>query len=90
VNELIAELKVFLIETLALEDIRPEDIDPDAPLFDAGLGLDSIDALEIGVGLQKRYGITLNAKAEETRQAFASLRHLASFISRGSSATPAP
>lgn len=79
-QELIDELKVFLIDILSLEDVEPEDIDPEAPLFNEGLGLDSIDALEIGVGLQKRYSIKIDAKAEETFKAFSSLKNLAEFI----------
>jgi acyl carrier protein len=57
------------------------DIDPDAPLFVSGLGLDSIDALELGVALQKRYGISLSADSEQTRRHFASVRTLAALIS---------
>ena len=79
-SALVEELKIFLIEILSLEDIEPADIDPSAPLFGEGLGLDSIDALEIGVGLQKRYGITIKAEAAETREAFASLETLAAFV----------
>ncbi|GHT92038.1 acyl carrier protein [Betaproteobacteria bacterium] len=78
--ELIQEVKAFIIETLDLEDVTPADIDDDAPLFGEGLGLDSIDALELGVGLQKRYGFKLAAEAEETRQIFASVRALAEYI----------
>jgi acyl carrier protein len=65
---------------LQLEDIKAEEIDSDAPLFVDGLGLDSIDALEIGVALQKRYGITLSAESQETRKHFASVRALAALI----------
>ena len=56
-NALLEELKQLLIETLDLEDIEPQDIDSHAPLFVEGLGLDSIDALELGVAIQKRYGL---------------------------------
>jgi acyl carrier protein len=77
-----AEVARFIIETLNLEDLRAEDIDPEAPLFVKGLGLDSIDALELGVGLQKRYGIKLSADSEEVRQHFASLRALAALVTR--------
>lgn len=88
-NELVEELKVFLIDLLSLEDIEPDDIDPADPLFGEGLGLDSIDALEIGVGLQKKYQVKIDAKSEETREAFASLNTLAAFVdaNRGT-ATP--
>lgn len=74
------EVKALIIDVLQLEDITPGDIDSEAPLFVEGLGLDSIDALEIGVALQKRYGITLSAESQETRRHFASVRALASMI----------
>ncbi|MDR2787144.1 MAG: phosphopantetheine-binding protein [Candidatus Accumulibacter sp.] len=77
---LIHEIKAFIIETLGLEDIAPEDIDQDAPLFGEGLGLDSIDSLELGVGLQKRYGLKISAESDETRQIFSSARALAEYV----------
>ncbi|MCL2645179.1 MAG: phosphopantetheine-binding protein [Betaproteobacteria bacterium] len=80
-SDLIDEIKSLIIETLNLEDVAVADIDTDAPLFVDGLGLDSIDALELGVALHKRYGLTLSAEAEETRQYFASVRRLAEYVS---------
>lgn len=74
------EVKQLIIDVLQLEDIGPGDIDSKAPLFVEGLGLDSIDALELGVALQKRYGITLSAESEDTRRHFASVAALAAFI----------
>ena len=74
------EVKELIIEVLQLEDIAPADIDSDAPLFVEGLGLDSIDALELGVALQKRYGISLSADSEDTRRHFASVNALAALI----------
>ena len=74
------EVKQLIIDVLQLEDIGVDDIDSDAPLFVEGLGLDSIDALELGVALQKRYGISLSAEAEDTRSHFASVRALAALI----------
>jgi|TARA_R110001606_G_scaffold217798_1_gene365660 acyl carrier protein len=74
------ELKRLIIDTLELEDVDPSDIDPSAPLFGEGLGLDSIDALELGLALQKQYGIKLDADAKETRQHFASLEALQSLV----------
>lgn len=74
------EIKELIISSLALEDLRPDDIDPAAALFVDGLGLDSIDALELGLALQKRYGVTLSADSEETRRHFASVRSLAAFV----------
>jgi len=78
------EIKELIIEVLQLEDIRPIDIDASAPLFGEGLGLDSIDALELGVALQKRYGIVLSANSEETRKHFASVQSLAALITQSS------
>lgn len=74
------EVKQMIIEVLQLEDLTPDDIDSKAPLFVEGLGLDSIDALELGVALQKRYGISLSADAQETRAHFASVQALAALI----------
>ena len=74
------EIKQLIIEVLQLEDITPADIDAAAPLFVEGLGLDSIDALELGVAIQKRYGIILSASSEENRRHFASVRALATMV----------
>lgn len=65
-SELHQELKAFIIETMNLEDTTPDDIGDDTPLFaEDGLGLDSIDALELVLGLKKKYGITLEANDEK-------------------------
>jgi len=80
VDSLEHEIKGLIIDTMSLEDIGPDDIDAAAPLFNEGLGLDSIDALELGLALQKRYGLTLAADSEETRKHFASVRSLSSFV----------
>lgn len=74
------EIKNLLIEALNLEDMTPEQIDAEEALFVEGLGLDSIDALELGLALQKRYGVTLSADSEETRRHFRSIRALAGFV----------
>ena len=79
-NALELELKHLIIDTLELEDVTPEDIDPDEPLFVEGLGLDSIDALELGLALQKTYGIKLEADSEESRRHFANLKSLATLV----------
>jgi acyl carrier protein len=73
------ELKSKIIASLRLQDITPEQIDDDAPLFGTGLGLDSIDALELVVLLEKEYGIVIK-DIEEGRPAFRSVRTLADFI----------
>lgn len=73
------ELKQRIIEALNLQDLTAEQIDDDAPLFGTGLGLDSIDALELVVMLEKHYGIVIK-DIEEGRPAFRSVRTLADFI----------
>ncbi|MGL6162350.1 phosphopantetheine-binding protein [Microbulbifer sp.] len=79
-SELVEELKGLIIEVLNLEDISPEDIQPEEPLFGEGLGLDSIDALELGLALQKKYNITIDAESETTKTHFASVNNLANFV----------
>ena len=74
------EVKQLIIDALQLEDMTVNDIETDAPLFVDGLGLDSIDALELGVALQKRYGIALSADSNDTRRHFASVRALVELI----------
>ena len=73
------ELKQQIIEALNLEDITPTDIQDDAPLFGEGLGLDSIDALELFVLLDKQYGIKLKDE-EEGKQVFRSVNSMAAYI----------
>lgn len=82
-NSLILEIKSLIISTLELEDISPEDIENDAPLFNDGLALDSIDALELGVAMQKKYGIKLDAESEDTKKHFYSVASLAALVSAG-------
>ncbi|RYY02776.1 MAG: acyl carrier protein [Gammaproteobacteria bacterium] len=79
-DSLALELKQLIIDTLDLEDISAADIDDTAPLFVDGLGLDSIDALELGVALQKRYGVKLDAESEETRKHFANIQNLCALV----------
>ena len=78
--DLITDIKVLIIDALELEDMTPEDIDTDAPLFGDGLGLDSIDALELGLGIHKKFQVKLDAESEETRKHFYSVASLAAFI----------
>lgn len=80
-NELTEELKILLIEGLHLEDIEPGDIDADAPLFGEGLGLDSIDALEIAVLLDRKYGVKISSGDDRNPEIFASLSALADYVS---------
>lgn len=79
-NTLIEELKQLIITSLDLEDVTPADIDAGKPLFGDGLGLDSIDALELGVAIQKKYHVKLDANSADTRQHFYSVENLAKFI----------
>ena len=79
-DELKRELKQLIITSCALQDLTHDQILDDQPLFQEGLGLDSIDALELGVALQRRYGLTLAAESEETRRHFASVATLARFV----------
>lgn len=74
------EIKEIIISALALEDVAASDIETAEPLFVKGLGLDSIDALELGLALQKRYGVTVSSDSEETRSHFGSVRALAAFV----------
>lgn len=74
------ELKVLIIEALGLEDLAPEDIDSAAPLFQEGLGLDSIDALELGVAIKKHYDISFSAEDKDNRSHFQSVRTMADYI----------
>lgn len=78
-EELILEVKTKIIEVLNLEEMTPEDIDTDSPLFGAGLGLDSIDALELIVLLEKSYGIKL-ANPSEGKAIFKNIRTIAEYV----------
>ncbi len=79
-EELILELKKQIIEVLTLEEMQPEDIDAEAPLFGEGLGLDSIDALELGMAVKKAFGVTFSSDAAENRKVFYSVKTLADYV----------
>jgi acyl carrier protein len=74
------ELKKLIVDTLALEGVSAADIETDAPLFVEGLGLDSIDALELAMVLEERYGVTLDDDPDTNREVFTSVRTLALFV----------
>jgi len=80
VDKLEFELKRLIVDALKLEDIAPEEIDSEEPLFEGGLGLDSIDALELGVALRKAYSIKIESVTEEVKLHFMNVRSLAKFI----------
>ena len=73
------EIAALFVQALNL-DVAPQDIDPDAPLYGDGLGLDSIDILEVALIVSKQYGIQLRADSQENQQIFRSIRHLAEYI----------
>ncbi|AIW15729.1 phosphopantetheine-binding protein [Vibrio europaeus] len=75
------EIKQLIIDALNLEDLTIDDIETDAPLFGDGLGLDSIDALELGLAIKKKYNIVIDADDSNTREHFASVSNLAKYIS---------
>lgn len=79
-EQLFADIKALIVEVLALEDIRPEEIETDAPLFIEGLGLDSIDALELAMGLEEKYGVVITDDPERNEKVFASVRSLAELV----------
>jgi acyl carrier protein len=79
-DKLELELKKLIVEALKLEDIAPEEIDSEEPLFAAGLGLDSIDALELGMALRNVYNLKIESVTEDVKQHFMNVRSLAQFI----------
>ena len=79
-KELELELKKLIIESLDLEEITVDQINSESPLFIEGLGLDSIDALELGVALKKKYNLTLKGEGQENKKHFYSVSTLADFI----------
>ena len=74
------QIKELIISALELEDIKPENIVDSEPLFGEGLGLDSIDALELGVALKKKFGVKFSAENADTKKHFASVDALAAYI----------
>ncbi|PMZ88905.1 MULTISPECIES: phosphopantetheine-binding protein [unclassified Pseudomonas] len=77
---LVLEIKELIIDALGLEDISAEDIGNEQTLFGEGLGLDSVDALELGLAIQKKYGIKIDADAKDTRNHFSNVASLAAFV----------
>jgi acyl carrier protein len=79
-SEIEGELKRVIVESLVLDGVVPEEIDSDAALFGGGLGLDSIDALELAIEIGRRYGVRIKSDDEKNREIFRSVRTLAAFI----------
>ena len=79
-SDLILEIKTLIIEALDLEDVTPEDIEDEAPLFVDGLGLDSIDALELGVAIKKAYNVKIDGNTESSKKYFYSVKSLHDFV----------
>lgn len=79
-QNLINEIKELIIDSLNLEDMKPSDIDESAPLFNDGLALDSVDALELGLAVQKRYGLILDSKTANLKEIFYSVETLSKYI----------
>ena len=79
-EKLLTDIKLLIVNTLELEDIEPSSIGDDEALFGEGLGLDSIDALELGIALQKAYGIEIDEEDEALSEYFKSARSLAEFV----------
>jgi acyl carrier protein len=85
------QLKNRIVQSLMLEDVKPEDIETEAPLFVEGLGLDSIDALELALAIHQQFGVKTSQEDERNRQIFYSVKSLAEFIrAEQSAATAAP
>ncbi len=80
-SDLHHEIKQLIIDALGLEDMTVEDIPSDETLFGEGLGLDSVDALELGLAIQKRFGVKIDADSKDTRKHFANVNSLAAFVS---------
>ena len=79
-QELELEIKKLIVSALQLEELRVEDIPSDEPLFGEGLGLDSIDALELGVALRKRFSLKIETVNDDLKQHFRNVRSLAAFV----------
>lgn len=74
------EVAQLIVDALNLEEVKPEEIDPEAPLFREGLGLDSIDALELALAISKKYGFKLQSDDKQNSEIFRSLRALAQHV----------
>lgn len=78
------DIKQLIVEALMLDDVNPDEIDSDAPLFGDGLGLDSIDALELAIAVDRKFKVKINADDPNTRETFKSVRSLAAYVEKHS------
>jgi acyl carrier protein len=81
------DIKELIVEALMLDDVKPDEIDSEAPLFGDGLGLDSIDALELAIALDRKFKVKINADDPNTRETFRSVKSLAAFVQKHRSET---
>ena len=81
-EELELEIKQLIIDSLRLENVKAQDIDSDKPLFVEGLGLDSIDALELAMAIRKKYGVKTQADDAQNAKIFASVKSLAAYVTQ--------
>lgn len=90
-EDLEREVRELIVEALMLDDVKPGDIEPDAPLFGEGLGLDSIDALELAIAIDRRFGVKIKADDPDNRQIFKSVRALSAHVAKHRrTSAPAP
>ena len=87
-QELQDDIRNLIVEALMLEDVRPEEIEIDSPLFVEGLGLDSIDALELSMAIHKRYGVRIKADDERNQAIFRNVRSLSEYVGAHRSTEP--
>ncbi len=81
-SDLEREIKELIVEALMLDDVAPADIDSGAPLFVEGLGLDSIDALELAMAIDKKFGVRIRADDEGNKSIFANVKNLAAYVAQ--------
>ncbi|MBW2463662.1 MAG: acyl carrier protein [Deltaproteobacteria bacterium] len=79
-QDLEKQLKEVIVESLMLEDVKPEEIDSEEALFVEGLGLDSIDALELAIAIDKKFGVRIKPDDEDTQKVFANVKSLAAYV----------
>ena len=80
--ELESQIKKLIVDALMLDDVTPDEIETDAPLFNEGLGLDSIDALELAMAIDKKFGVRIRADDEGNKAIFANVKNLAAYVAQ--------